>query len=140
MIHRIKCDDGERGASLVEYSLVVALIALAALAGVATFGSSLASNITASADSLATDTSTTTTVPPNQEKEVHTDESGDVRFQEVDGKVRIDNISPADGWTAKVTKDNGTRAIVRFTNSSTGERVVVTSYLTAKGKLVTKIK
>jgi Flp pilus assembly pilin Flp len=133
--------DNERGAGIVEYALLVGLIAIAAVTAVAFFGSGVSGSITASSESLAAgDGSTTTTSPVNQEEDVETDESGDVKFQEVDGKVRIDQISPADGWTAKVTKDNGSRSTVRFTNDTTGERVVVTSWITKKGQLKTRIR
>ena len=133
--------DNERGAGLVEYALLVGLIAIAAVTGVAFFGSSVGESISASGAALGyQEGSTTTTLPPNQEEEVETDESGDVKFQEVDGKVRIDDIAAADGWTAKVTKDNGSRATVRLTNDTTGERVRVTSWLNKKGQLKTRIR
>lgn len=133
--------DNERGAGIVEYALLVGLIAIAAVTGIAFFGSSLGGSVSSSSEALAgTQGSTTTTLPVNQEKDVETDESGDVKFQEVDGKVRIDQINPADGWTAKVTKDNGSRATVRLTNDTTGERVVVTSWVNKKGQLKTRIR
>ena len=133
--------DNERGAGLVEYALLVPFVAIAAVGGVAFFGSSVAGSISASGAALGYDEgSTTTTLPPNQEKEVETDESGDVQLQEVDGKVRIDDIAAADGWTAKVTKDNGSRATVRLTNDTTGERVRVTSWLNKKGQLKTRVR
>ena len=56
------------------------------------------------------------------------------------GRSGSTRSSPADGWTAKVTKDNGSRAIVRFTNDTTGERVVVIELAHKKGKLKTRIK
>lgn len=134
--------NNERGAGIVEYALLVGLIAIAAVGGIAFFGSAVSGSVAGSAEALANGegSTTTTTVAPNQEEDVDTDESGDVRFQEVDGKVRIDNISPADGWTAKVTKDNGSRSTVRFTNDTTGERVVVTGWLNKKGKLKTRVR
>ena len=144
MISRRVGSTEELGAAVVEYALVLALVAMVAVTGVALFGGSVAASITASSESIATDassTTTTTTKPPfNQEKDVETDEAGDVRFEEVDGKVRIDRISPSDGWTAKVTKDNGSRATVRLTNAATGERVVVTSWVTKKGTLRSRIR
>jgi Flp pilus assembly pilin Flp len=136
----------ERGAGVVEYALIVALVAIASVAGVALFGGSVASSITASSEGLNTDgsseatTTTTTKAPFNQEKDVETDEGGDVRFEEVDGRVQIDNISSDDGWTAKVTKDNGRRATVRFTNTDTGERVTVTSWLNKKSVLKSRVR
>ena len=139
---RAGCAD-ERGAGVVEYALIVALVAIAAVAGVALFGGSVASSITASSEGFDTDGSsatTTTKAPFNQEKDVETDEAGDVRFEEVDGRVRIDNIAPDDGWTAKVTKDNGNRATVRFTNTDTGERVRVTSWVNKKGVLKSRVR
>lgn len=141
---RAVCAD-ERGAGVVEYALIVALVAIAAVAGVALFGGSVASSITASSEAFAADGSseatTTTTKPPfNQEQDVATDDAGDVRFEEVDGRVRIDNIAPDDGWTAKVTRDNGRRATVRFTNTDTGERVTVTSWLNRKGVLKSRVR
>jgi len=133
--------DNERGAGIVEYALLVGLIAIAAVTGIALFGSSIAQSVSSSSEAVAaTQGSTTTTLPVNQEKDVETDESGDVKFQEVDGKVRIDQINAADGWTAKVTKDNGSRATVRLTNDTTGERVVVTSWVNKKGQLKTRIR
>lgn len=78
--------------------------------------------------------------PFNQERDVATDEAGYVRFEEVDGEVRIDNIAPADGWTAKVTKDDDRRSTVRLTNTETGERVVVTGWLNKKGVLKSRVR
>lgn len=140
MRHSRQHGDRERGAGLVEYALVAGLIALVAVVAVAAFGSGVSSSITASADAVGDGSSPTTTVPVNQEKNVETEEAGDVRFEEAGGEVRFGDISPADGWSAKVTKDNGSRATVRLTNDDSGERVVVTGWLNKKGKLKTRIR
>ena len=46
--------DGERGASLVEYVLMLSLILLVALAGVSAFGSTLSGNVNDSASRVVT--------------------------------------------------------------------------------------
>jgi len=58
--------DNERGAGIVEYALLVGLIAIAAVTAVAFLGSGVAESITASSESLASgEGSTTTTSPAN---------------------------------------------------------------------------
>lgn len=49
-------------------------------------------------------------------------------------------LPPADGWTAKVTKDDDRRSTVRLTNTETGERVVVTGWLNKKGVLKSRVR
>ena len=52
LIYRVSGE--ERGASLVEYSLLVALIAVVALIAIATFGGALSSEYSEIADSIPT--------------------------------------------------------------------------------------
>ncbi len=47
-----RVSDDERGASLVEYALLVALIAIAAVVAVTTFGGALSSEYSGIADSM----------------------------------------------------------------------------------------
>jgi len=139
--------DRERGAAMVEYALLVALISAVLIGGVAVLGHGVGSSFTVAGGAFSENGSPTTTAPTTttttmvtHEKRVDAKGAGDVRFEEVGGKIRIGDVSAADGWTSKVTKDNGRRVTIRFTNSTTHERVIVKGWITRKGQLKTSTR
>jgi Flp pilus assembly pilin Flp len=130
----------EEGAASVEYTLLVTLIAVAVIGAVSFLGSNIGTSLSDTAEALGSAPSPTTTSPVTQEERRGRDGVGDVQFEEVGGEVRIAEVDSADGWTAKTTKDNGSKAVIRFTNSETGERVIVRGWINKKGRLKTSVK
>ncbi len=122
----------------MEYALLVTLIAAVVIGAVSFLGIKVGTSFSGTAEALDGEASSTTTLPVTQEERVEAKNgAGDVRFEEVGGEVRIAEVNSADGWTAKITKDNGSRAVIRFYNSETKERVFARGRINGKGKLVT---
>lgn len=126
----------ERGASLVEYALVVGLIAVVALVAVGLLGGSVS-------DSLGTSASALEAAPDNPKADYPTETAGvdgkvNATFLLVDGQVVLDSTN-GDGWTMTVLKDTDTRINTRFKNNETGEIIRVNGWVNAKGQLKTNV-
>ena len=124
----------EEGAASVEYALLVTLIAVAVIGAVSFLGSNIGTSLSDTAEALGGE------LPVTQEEHRGRDGVGDVQFEEVGGEVRIAEVDSADGWTAKTLRDNGSVAKIRFTNSETGERVIVKGWINPKGRLKTSVR
>jgi hypothetical protein len=83
-------------------------------------------------------TTTTTTVPPNQTNTAAYGGEISVTFTETAGEVDYGSVV-ADGWTYTITQDTGTRIHLKFTNSDTGQIVVVRGFLNLSAVLKTRV-
>lgn len=124
---------GEHGAALIEYALVVGLIAVVAMVAVGLVGGSVSGSLDTSASSLAA----------AEEANYPTETAGvdgkvKATFVLIDGKVVLASTE-GDGWTMKVTKDTGTRINTRFKNDTTGQVIRVNGWVNRKGTLKTKV-
>lgn len=79
-------------------------------------------------------TTTTTTAPSFTTEVAEVDKGTSVIFGYVDEKVVVVETQTAKNWTVKVTKENKTRIVLKFTNEKTGKSVTTTGYV-SKGEL-----
>jgi Flp pilus assembly pilin Flp len=126
--------DNERGAGIVEYVLVVGLIAIASLTAASALASSVSESMTNAAGAFGEQD-----LPVTQEKKVDAGKAGKVHFEVAGDKIRVASISAADGWTSKILTDNGTSSRIRFPNTESGDRVIVRGWINKKDKLKTKV-
>jgi len=134
----IKTQDGERGAALLEYALIVSLIGIMAIVSIQLFSGSVASSLTSSAGALAQ--GNTVDVPKIDDSKTATYEDElEATFEVTDLKLSLGEVK-ADGWTYKITKSTDRRITMRFTSDDTGDVVIVRGWLNKKDKLKTKTK
>jgi pilus assembly protein Flp/PilA len=126
----------ERGASLVEYALVVGLIAVVALVAVGLVGGSVSDSFDGTATAFAAAGNDATVDYPTETAGV--DGKVKATFIVVDGEVILDSTD-ADGWTMTILQDTGTRVNTRFKNDTTGEVIRVNGWTNKKGVLLTKV-
>ncbi|MCB1247115.1 MAG: hypothetical protein KDB69_07615 [Acidimicrobiia bacterium] len=132
-------DRRERGASLVEYVLIVGLVAMVALVGVGAAGSAVKSSFDTTAGSFgaAGDSGEPEPTYPTETAAYKDQITAD--FAIVDGKVVMVDSS-GDGWTMKITKQKDNRINTRWKNPKTGEVVRINGWVTKKGDLRTVVK
>ena len=124
----------ERGAALVEYALVVGLIAMVAMVAIGLVGGAVGDSFDGSASAFGS----TATAPDYPTETAGVDGKVKASFSLVDGTVVL-NETQGDGWTMKVVKDTGTRVNTRFKNDTTGEVIRVNGWVNKKGQLKTKV-
>lgn len=127
----------ERGATLLEYALIVSLIAIASIAAVSLVGGSVSDTFDTAAGSLPSATIAAPVDYPTATNGV--DGKVSATFAVIDGTVVLESYASS-GWTHKITKDTGSRVNVKFTNDTTGEVIRVNGWVNKKGKLKTKVK
>ena len=125
---------GERGAALVEYALIVGLIAVVSMVAVGLVGGA----VTDSFDGSASAFGSASTTPDYPTKSAGLDGKVNATFGLVDGKVVLESTQ-GDGWTMTVVKDTGTRVNTKFKNDTTGEVIRVNGWVNKKGLLKTKV-
>lgn len=129
----------ERGAGLVEYALIVGLIAVVAVVAVGAVGGALDDSFTSSNNAFATASGNATEEPTYPSKSAGIDGEIEATFALIDGTVVMtDSFGP--GWTMQVVKDTGTRVNTKWTNDTTGEVVRVNGWVNKKGNLRTKVR
>lgn len=126
--------NNERGASLVEYALVVGLIAVVAIVAIGLVGGAVSDSLDESASAFAS----TAAAPDYPTETAGVDGKVNATFSLVDGTVVLDGTQ-GDGWTMKVVKDTGSRVNTRFKNPKTGEVIRVNGWVNKKGQLKTKV-
>jgi Flp pilus assembly pilin Flp len=122
----------ESGAGLVEYALLVALIAIVLVGAVKFLGSSTSDSFTTAGEAFADKPEVTLTAAGI---------GGELEatFESVGDTIALGDID-ADGWTYKVKKDTGRRVVVRFKETGTKRVVTVTGWLNKKDEVRTKVK
>ncbi len=122
----------ESGAGLVEYALLVALIAVVLMSAVKVLGSSTSDSFTSAGGAFAEKSEVTLTADG-------IDGELEATFESVDDTISLGDVD-ADGWTYKVRKDTGRRIVVRFKETGTKKVVTVTGWLNKKDEVKTKVK
>lgn len=124
----------ERGAGLIEYAMIVGLIAIVAVVAVSLVGTATSDSFTET--DAAFEAATSTNHPT---KVAQLDGEIEVTFSDVDGKVvMVDSFGP--GWNMTITKETDTRINTKWTNDTTGEVVRVNGWINSNGVLKTKVR
>lgn len=124
----------EQGAGLIEYAMIVGLIAIVAVVAVSLVGTATSDsfNETDAAFGAATSTNHPTKV-------AEFDGEIEVTFSDEDGRVvMVDSFGP--GWSMTITKETDTRINTKWTNQTTGEVVRVNGWINSNGVLKTKVR
>jgi Flp pilus assembly pilin Flp len=122
----------ERGAGLVEYALIVGLIAIVSVVAVSLVG-------TATSDSFTESQAAFGPAVEYPTKVVEVKDQIKITFSDIDGKLDMtDAYGP--GWTMKITKQNNTRINTKWTNDVTGDVVRVNGWINKKGDIKTRIR
>ncbi len=124
----------ERGASLVEYTLLTALIALVAVVAIGFLGRSASASFTEAGGDLARGGLV------EQSKVATYGEAVNATFEVTNGRVYLGNVTADEGWTYRVARDTGRRVVLRFRNSDTGEVVRVVGWLNRRDVLRTRVR
>ncbi|GMQ94480.1 MAG: hypothetical protein BMS9Abin12_1972 [Acidimicrobiia bacterium] len=132
MQNTFETSNKERGASMVEYAMLIAFISIVSVAAVGLLGGSVTEAFTGAADGMATQ-------PAKEYVSAGIDGELQATFEVSGGKVALGTVD-ADGWTYKVTKDTGRRVVVKFTNSTSKKIVSVKGWLNKKDAFKTKVK
>jgi Flp pilus assembly pilin Flp len=136
-----KNDDRERGATMVEYVLLVSLLAFASLVGMSTREDAVESAFITAGNASGQDGSPTAFIVPANHgkngKNVDAGQAGQVRFVKAGGQVRFGDLKPSKGWTLEITKDNGRRATAVLTKTESGEHIIINAWINDKGQLET---
>jgi len=132
MTKRIRVMREESGAGLVEYSLLVALVAVVLIGAVQFLGTSTSDAFTSAGGAFeAAPQVTYTAAGIDGELEATFESAGDT--------IALGDID-AEGWTYKVKKDTGRRVVVRFKQTGTTKVVTVTGWLNKKDEVKTRVK
>lgn len=129
MLELLSPSNKERGAALVEYALLAALIAIAAIVSINLVGGAVTSTFTEAGGDI-----TRGGVVEQSKTAVVAGEIA-ATFEVTNGKVYLGAVE-ADGWTYKTMPwSNDTRIVMKFTNTDTGAVMKVKGRLNKKGKL-----
>jgi Flp pilus assembly pilin Flp len=122
----------ESGAGLVEYAMLVALIAIVLMGAVKFLGSSTSDAFTSAGGAFAEKPEVTLTA-------AGIDGELEATFESAGDTISLGDVD-AEGWTYEVKKDTGRRVVVRFKETGTKKVVTVTGWLNKKDKVKTKVK
>ena len=122
----------ESGAGLVEYALLVALVAVVLMGAAEFLGSSTSETFTSAGTAFEEAPQVTFT-------SVGIDGELEATFESVGETIALGDID-ADGWTYKVRRDTGRRVVVRFKETGTTKVVTVTGWLNKKDEVKTRVR
>jgi len=132
MTARIRLMREESGAGLVEYALLVALVAVVLMGAAEFLGSSTSDAFTSAGGAFEEAPQVTYTA-------AGIDGELEATFESVGETIALGDID-ADGWTYKVRRDTGRRVVVRFKETGTTKVVTVTGWLNKKDEVKTRVR